>query len=342
MSKPWTADPPPGTPYHRMARTGAHRWWRPLVGSVTVLVLGMGLMVGFLLVGEIVAWAVTGEGLDLSGEGDALFGNDTADVAANLAVIALFLPVTLFVAWGVQRRRPGTLSSVAGRLRWKWMLVCSGLAIGYCIAAFAAMLVTDQFVVTESTGGDEEWVGWGRFLLPALLILLLVPFQAAAEEYLIRGWILQAVGSWTLEDARNKVGRALSVVFRTPWPGILVGSLVFMALHEYTGWGAVDIFAFAVITAWMTVRTGGLEAAIALHVFNNLLAFLFAAALGQLDIEQGALPWEVAMVDIALMALFAAAAIRLARRMRVQTVTAGPAEDDTPATTAGSSPAQLP
>jgi membrane protease YdiL (CAAX protease family) len=49
--------------------------------------------------------------------------------------------------------------------------------------------------------------------------LLLVPFQAAAEEYLFRGWLLQAFGAF----------------MRTPWPGILIGAAAFTALHAYTG-----------------------------------------------------------------------------------------------------------
>jgi membrane protease YdiL (CAAX protease family) len=335
----WVVEAPAGSPFHRLARNDVHRWWRPVLGILTILAIGMGLVLGLMIAGTIIAWAVTGELPDLSGTNATVFENDTADLAINLAMLAVFLPVTLFAAWGIQRRRPGTLSSVAGRLRWKWLLVCCGLAVGFCIVAFGTSLVAET-VMDDPPGGDDEWVGWDAFLLPAIVILLLVPFQAAAEEYVFRGWMLQAVGACTLENAKRKVGRALSVVFRTPWPGIVVGSALFTAGHGYTGWGILDIFVFGAIAAWVTVRTGGLEAAIALHVFNNLMAFMFSAAVGELDIVQGAVPWEVVVADIVPMVLFAAVAVRLARRMRVQTVAPGPAEDDTPAP-ADSSPAHV-
>lgn len=160
------------------------------------------------------------------------------------------------------------------------------------------------------------------------MIVLLVPFQAAAEEYVFRGWMLQAVGACTLENAKRRVGRALSVVFRTPWPGIVVGSALFTSGHGYTGWGILDIFAFGAIAAWLAVRTGGLESSIALHVLNNLMAFLLPAAVGELDIEQGGVPWQVVVADIVPMVLYAAAVVWLARRMRVQTVTTGPEDED--------------
>ncbi|MGP4023962.1 CPBP family glutamic-type intramembrane protease [Actinomadura sp. 3N407] len=328
----WTIAAPAGSPFHRLARTGAHRWWRPLVGSLTILGIGMSLAIGLMLIGMIIQVVATGELPETSGtDPNTIFGDDTADLAFNLAALAVFLPVALFAAWGIQRRRPGTLSSVAGRLRWKWMLVCCGLAILFCIVAYGTSLLA-AFGMDDQSAGDEHWVGWDKFLVPAVVIILLVPFQAAAEEYVFRGWVLQAVGACTLENARGRVGQAFSVVFRTPWPGIVVGSALFTAGHGYTGWGILDIFIFGAIAAWLAVRTGGLEASIALHVFNNLLAFLGSAAIGQLDIEQGGVPWQVVVADVVPMVLFAAAAAWLARRMRVQTVTSDPGADDVPVT----------
>ncbi|RFS84878.1 CPBP family intramembrane metalloprotease [Actinomadura spongiicola] len=327
VKPPWTTPPPKGTPFHRMARTEAHRWWRPLVGTLAIGAGGMVLAMLLLLIGMIARLVVTGDLPESSGpDSDTLLGDDTADLAFNLAALAVFLPVALLVAWGVTRRRPGTLSSVAGRLRWRWMLACSGLAILFCVVSYATSIVAGV-TLDDKTSEDVQWVGWGDFLLPAVLIVVLVPFQATAEEYVFRGWMLQAVASCTLENARRRVGRALSVVFRTPWPGIVVGSALFTSGHGYTGWGILDIFAFGAIAAWLAVRTGGLEASIALHVFNNLMAFLIPAAIGELDIEQGGVPWQVVVADIVPMALYAAAVVWLARRMRVETVTAGPDDE---------------
>ncbi len=67
----------------------------------------------------------------------------------------------LAAAWLIQRRRPGTLSSVAGRLRWRWMLVCSGLAVMFCVVSYGTSIVAA--IAMDETGGEEHWVGWSDF-----------------------------------------------------------------------------------------------------------------------------------------------------------------------------------
>ncbi|MDL4819789.1 CPBP family intramembrane glutamic endopeptidase [Actinomadura opuntiae] len=323
---PWTVGPPPGTPFHRMARTPLHRWWRPLAGSVAIVLAGMALAVGMMIAGMVVRVVATGDAPDISGsDTDTLFGNSTADLAFNLATIAIFLPMALLAAWLLQRRRPGTLASVAGRLRGRWLLTCCGLALAFCAVSYASSIIASAFVDDSSSGG-EHWVGWGRFVPAAIVIVLLVPLQSSAEEVVFRGWLLQAVGACALENRTGRVGRALSAVFRTPWPGIVIGSAAFTSLHGYTGWGILDIFVFGAIAAWLATRTGGLESGIALHVFNNLLAFLGPAAVGQLDIDQGDVPWQYVVADIVPMVLYAAAVVWLARRKRIQTVTQAPGD----------------
>jgi membrane protease YdiL (CAAX protease family) len=283
-----------------------------------------------MVIGTIIRLVVTGDVPDTSGtDVDSIFGDETADLAFNLGSLALFLPVALVAAWAVQRRRPGTLSSVMGRLRWRWLLACSGLAILFCLVSYGTSIIAAA-AMDDRSGADDHWVGWGRFLAPAIVIILLVPLQSAAEEFVFRGWVLQGVGACTLETARGRARRAFSVVFRTPWPGIVVGSALFTAGHGYTGWGILDIFTFGAVAAWLAVKTGGLESGIAMHVFNNLMAFLAPAAVGELDIEQGGVPWQVVAADIVPMVLYAAAVVWLARRMRIQTVTPASEDDGVP------------
>ncbi|GAA2803779.1 CPBP family intramembrane glutamic endopeptidase [Nonomuraea dietziae] len=117
----------------------------------------------------------------------------------------------------------------------------------------------------ENTSELLGWKGWSGFLPALVVIVLLVPFQAAAEEYIFRGWLLQAFGAY----------------IRSPWPGIVLGSAGFAALHAYTDWGILDVFSFGVLMGWLAVRTGGLEAPIAMHVVNNTLAFAISAARGR-------------------------------------------------------------
>ncbi|MEV5825943.1 lysostaphin resistance A-like protein [Spirillospora sp. NPDC052242] len=337
VKRPWLVPSPRGVPFHRMARTDVHSWWRPLVGTVTIVVVGLGIGGVLGVIGLIIQMMVSDDDPALLDDptGTSFFGNDTADIAYALLSLAVFLPLVGFAAWGIQRRRPGTLSSVVGRLRWRWMLACSGMAVLFCVVSFGLSTAAGAFVEDDPAGSAAEgsWVGWGDFLLPALVIVALVPFQSAAEEYFFRGWLMQAIGACTLENARNGFARALSVVFRTPWPGIVIGAALFTSGHGYTGWGMLDIFIFGAIAGWLTVRTGGLECTIALHVFNNLMAFLLPAALGELSLEQGGIPWQYVLADVASMALYAAGIVLLARRFKVRTVTPGdgPADDPGPA-----------
>jgi membrane protease YdiL (CAAX protease family) len=152
----------------------------------------------------------------------------------------------------------------------------------------------------------------------------LVPFQSAAEELVFRGWLVQAIGAYGPDRVgRNGLARAATATLRSPWPAILISSGLFVLAHGYTGWALLDVLLFAMIIGWLTIRTGGLEAGIALHSLNNLFAFLLPAAYGQLDgwSEQGGAPWTTMLVDIPAFAFYAVAILWLARRFRVAHVT---------------------
>jgi membrane protease YdiL (CAAX protease family) len=93
-----------------------------------------------------------------------------------------------------------------------------------------------------------------------VIVLLLVPVQAAAEEYIFRGYLMQSIGRW----------------LRHPAFAILLPVPLFVLGHGYDLLGQIGVGLFAVAAGWLTWRTGGLEAAIALHVVNNLSAFLLS------------------------------------------------------------------
>jgi membrane protease YdiL (CAAX protease family) len=291
----------PLSPYHRLGRTVAHRWWRPVagtafvvVGSVVLLLLGLGLVAA--------AGALAGRPVDA--DGIPTFG-PLADLALQFLLVAVLLPVTLAAARWVQRRPAGTLSSVTGRLRWRWLLTCLPVAF-----AAVAVLLGGGLALAAATGEDvglgDSLAGWGPFALGTLVLLAVVPLQAAAEEYLTRGWLLQAVGAFC----------------RGPWVPIAVQAVVFAALHGWgTPWGFADLILFGVVAGWLTVRTGGLEAAIALHVMNNLVSGALSAAYGDLRLDETAadMPWQLAVVDVPVLLAYAAVILMLTRRRRLAT-----------------------
>ena len=78
------------------------------------------------------------------------------------------------------------------------------------------------------------------------------------EEYLYRGVLLQSVGAWV---------RFAPVT-------VLVSTAAFAFSHAYDEWGIATVAVMGVGFAVVTIRTGGLEAAIAMHTVNNIGAFV--------------------------------------------------------------------
>lgn len=328
--EPWTVQVPAGTPFHQMDRTERHRWWRPLLGTVALLGGIVAMVVVVLIVWVLAHRAITGEfpamaDPERSGTtGEQLLGGPLEDLAFQLVLLGVLIPLVPLTVWIFQRRPMGTVVSVLGRMRWRWLGVCALAALGYVAVSYATGAIVTAVFTDEPV---QEWAGWERFWPAALVILLLVPFQSTAEEFLFRGWALQAVGGCTLRRPdgtyRNALTGALGRVFGTPWPAILISSAVFVAGHGYRGWAMLDIFIWALACGWLAVRTGGLEAPIALHVFNNLFAFGVSAASGELEsaLQQGAAPWYYLLSDLPPLAVFVAVVLWLRRRMDVATAT---------------------
>ncbi|MBD9701229.1 CPBP family intramembrane metalloprotease [Streptomyces sp. ID01-12c] len=279
---------------------GARGWWRPVVG--TGVVFGGAILAAVaVLVGGEIAGAVLDRPRDAAGN---LVWGGIGDTALALLSLALCLPVVLLAARWVQRRPAGTVSSVTGALRWRWLVLCLGVALPVSGAILGISLL-----LPEPAGGGPEvtWAGLSPFLLGLAAVCLLVPFQAAAEEYVFRGWLSQAVGAW----------------FRSPWVAVAPQAVLFAAAHGWgTPWGFVDLVVFGLVAGLLTIRTGGLEAAIALHVLNNLFAMGFMAAIaGGLDTDETAADMDVLMlaVDVPLVVLYAAVVLYLARRRGART-----------------------
>ncbi|MFD1543625.1 CPBP family intramembrane glutamic endopeptidase [Nonomuraea guangzhouensis] len=300
--EPWFLPTPQGARYDHLARVSDRGPWREIVGTIVVAIAFVVIGAVVLFVGAVLATIL---GIPAPLRPDQLFGDPVFGLVVLLLSIAAVLPAVFGTVALVQRRRPGSLSSVAGRLRWPWLLRCLvlaviALALGQAAQAVAMMVTGKQ--VTDMFG----WAGWSAFLPSLIAIALLVPFQAAAEEYIFRGWVLQAFGAH----------------LRNPIWGILLGSALFAALHGYTWAGLVDVFSFGALMGWLAVRTGGLEAPIALHVTNNVLAFGISAAAGELDkaLQQGEVPWQSLAGTVVQLSVFAVGVMYLAKKRSVGTV----------------------
>jgi membrane protease YdiL (CAAX protease family) len=193
-----------------------------------------------------------------------------AGLALLNIVIAAAIPATWAVTWWLHRLKPRWLSSVTPRLRWRYLLVCLALSVVALLASLGVGLLLPLAPGESPIGDANEFTARTRDFM--LVILLLTPLQAAGEEYLFRGYLTQAFGSlvWS-----RRLSQALAV---------LVPALIFALFHGISQDAPVffDRFAFGVVAGILVIRTGGLEAAIAMHVLNNFLAFGLALAFGDL------------------------------------------------------------
>jgi membrane protease YdiL (CAAX protease family) len=257
--------------YHQLHRVGRPGVWRSLVGAVLLLLVVFALvpaiagalfLVGLLALGYTMDEA--GAVLDVTKE------TTPAGLALLNIVIAAAIPATWAVTWWLHRLKPRWLSSVTPRLRWRYLLVCLALSVVALLASLGVGLLLPLAPGESPIGDANEFTARTRDFM--LVILLLTPLQAAGEEYLFRGYLTQAFGSlvWS-----RRLSQALAV---------LVPALIFALFHGISQDAPVffDRFAFGVVAGILVIRTGGLEAAIAMHVLNNFLAFGLALAFGDL------------------------------------------------------------
>lgn len=251
-------DDEPRSYVHQM-RTRGYRWWRPFVA----LGLGIGVFVFEMLVLTLL-WllldpamldpGLTVDEIDLTAPVTMLMGN---------LMIAALIPAA-FVATRLGHWRPmGKLMSVTGRIRWRWLgrasLVTFVVWGGYIVLGWVAegATVSDR---------PEHW--------PWLIVitLLTTPLQSAAEEIAFRGALLQGVGAW--------IGRPVVALV----VGTVLSTVLFSLAHgSMDPWILIQLGSMAVATCYLTWRTGGLEAAIVLHVVNNLVLILLLTLVGGLE-----------------------------------------------------------
>jgi hypothetical protein len=282
---------PPGAPpydtpqpYALLMRARDWAWWRPLLGLLLFAVLyGVAAVVLVLVV------LVTGVVPDL-----AML--DLTDVAVllvtNLSLIVA-IPI-VWVCWLVPHGLPiGWSSSVLGRLRWRLMLPWTWRALATLGVAVAASLL----IAVAVTGVDVTGPG-SSFPWMLLVVLATTPLQAAAEEYVFRGYLSQSIAGWI---GRPRAGAVVAAV---------VSATLFSAAH-----GPQDFqtflyrFAIGLALSAAVWLTGGLEAAIALHAVNNVVIFLLAGALGDRAAAAepgGVVGWGTSLLGMVGMAAFVA------------------------------------
>ena len=304
--------PPPAEPleYHRLTRTYAtYRWWKPLM----VGLIALGLFIGMTVLATVVFMFAAMSNPAMEQTFDEMFmSEDIIDIdmsdpgifAFSMVSIILMLPTILIATRIMNVQKVGSLTSVTGKMRWGWLGKCMLVA-----AAILTLSLTLSFAV-DSAGGipfEPDFAAPNMWIL-LFLTVLLVPFQATAEEYVFRGYLMQLLGSW----------------LRHPAFAILIPVPFFMAGHMYDIYGQLDVGFFAVAAGWLAWRTGGLEAAIALHVVNNSVIFVLGA-IGLVDVSSTESNLPSLIASIITTVIYVAVVVRLANKNNIERRSTPPA-----------------
>ena len=289
-------------PYTQELRGVRHRWWRPLLSLAVVVggvVLGLIATTIAFLVGIALDPAVAAA--DLAGpDGLGLLVSRWWAFLVNNLFLAWLIPVSVLAVWAGHAWRPRWVVSVVGGVRWAWLGLAALVSLGFFGVATAL-----AFALDPSTRFYPE----PQATLILAAVLLTTPLQAAGEEFLFRGWLSQALGSW----------------FARPLAGALVAGVVSASLFALAHGGDqgpllfADRFAFGVVASVLAWRTGGLEAGIAAHALNNMVIFVPVVLTGQLasalDPQSvGDATLLQVGVDVAVLAVLAVVLDALAKR----------------------------
>lgn len=246
---------PPDVEYHRVLAGEKRRIGRGILAIVLVIgglqVFSIALTIGVSLI-EAQRGLIT----------PALGGTDYTPLyhAVSMASVALLIPWSMVVQRWLYGVPGASLHSVTSRFRFqvvgRSMLVLAPIIV-------AVLVINDYLAPTDKTAMDDTVVLW---LFATTLVI--VPLQAAGEEYGLRGLVFRVAASW---------GRGPRTALLL---GLIISSAVFAVIHfSADPWLNLWYFVFGITTAIITWRTGGIEIAVVLHALFNTLSFALDTAL---------------------------------------------------------------
>jgi uncharacterized protein len=296
-------EPKPGVDYRRVLEVDAKD--RTPMRSLT---LGIG---GALLAVYGYVWLVAGlpQLVSLVAPGPVF------TMASKAIAVALAIPLTMALVLLAHRFNPRWLTSVQPGIRWRYLIA----------AWLIASVILIMGAIISRMGQPWVWAPENPLWAYLAVVLLLTPLQAAGEEFFFRGYLIQALHSAAPGGAAAGSGiQGWLIGTYQKWFGVVGSALVFAMLH---GTQSPALFAhrfgFGLITGWLVVKTGGLEAGIAVHIVNNILTYgvgIFTGTLIQVRSIVFA-DWLPVAIDLAAFAAFAAVAVWLAKRMNLATKT---------------------
>lgn len=252
--------------YAFQLRTPDYAWWKPLVGLLS-LAAGLLLVVPVVLAPVLIVVVTLqgGDGTNFERVSAAMGGGHVTPASMlylNLSLASLAVLAMLVVRWvhGISPRR---LTSVAPGLRWRFFAACLAAAVA---AVAGSLLLQSVLPGVADVAQGSAGLPSGQLMAVAVVIVLTTPLQALGEEYAFRGYLLQSTGA----------------LFGSRLVALALSSALFAVAHGTQNLPLfIDRLTFGLMAGLTALAVGGLEAGIALHAVNNLVAFGIAVAYGQ-------------------------------------------------------------
>lgn len=209
-----------------------YKWYKPIIIFILTAIIAF-------ILNALVMVPIVGLHLDSAGS--------TVRESFFLLTLVLFIPA-LYISTRFIYKTSFSSQLTFGR-KWNWKLYLISVAITLAV-----------YVVYYLAMGAASEMNLSKVSAISILLFIILPiFQAFAEEYIFRGFLMQTLGSW----------------FKIPIVAIIIQAVLFGLIHfQYNVTGMVGVLISGIIYGFVTWYTKGLEISSALHAVNNLTAFL--------------------------------------------------------------------
>lgn len=245
-----------GTPFVTAPFSGKNAFWRYFIGVITPF-LASNLIGALPLLAVMMTSTVGGVVPQKGGMPDFEAMGVNLNLGFTLTVfpfILAFLAI-IFLVKPLHERSFATVVNGGRKTRWGRIFFSAlvWLAISGIWLIYSLKTDPGNFRLNNTSTS---------LIVLAILALVLIPFQAAFEEILFRGYLMQGIAVWT----RNR------------WVPILVTSLLFGLMHglnpEVKEYGFLTMMPqyifFGLVFAVLTMFDDGIEVAIGAHAANNI------------------------------------------------------------------------
>ena len=221
------------------------KWWHWIIGFALICLLSFLGMTGLFLASQ------------------NLLPTNNATIYLDLLIAFLPVFITIPLIYKFWHKRPIiALMTSSQTFRWDNMF-----RAGFVLIAFFGLAsLLESIIFPDEYEGLKIQTDLKRYIPLLIITFVFVPFQAASEEFLCRGYLNQALVKY----------------LHSPWLVFTLTSAGFAALHaanpEAQGqmWPYLaSIFTFGMAMCVLLYFEGGIESAIGAHIANNIFVFGF-------------------------------------------------------------------